>query len=134
MMTITPVSEMTAEELDRAVAVELMGWTLETMPPLRRAKEPQKMWKTGPTPSGAGSCLIALDQFSPSTNPTDDDTILFHVRETWTQDAWGTFADALISMRLQRRPPKVLNPKLLIIYHQTGDYAKAALRVARESE
>lgn len=117
-----PVSEMTAEEVDRAVVVEVLGLTESE----------------GVRDNPDVFCMIDSRVFiggrhyHPSTSPTDDYAVLEHVRDKWgsaqdKHETWWAFKDALFEIWSSR-------PMEDSTSYQPGDYARAALQAVRESE
>ncbi len=139
--TTKPVSELTNEELDRAVAVEVMERFVYP-PHVCGCYDYEAALDKGLPPCPACNFVPPPDKepmgmFHPSKNPTDDYAVLKHVRETWGRDIvkmdhFRFLLTLVWRKRFVADDSTCHCPEEL--QYQPGDYARAALQTVREGE
>lgn len=79
----------------------------------------------------SGISLIADEQFNPIINANDDQIVLNHIRETWTDKQWFEFSLTYYNT-LVERDKETGGVSLILKHHKPGDYSRAALKVLEE--
>lgn len=114
------VAWMTKEQ-NKLIAIIVMGWELYSSPDTC-----WEVWKKD------GKAIYNYD-FNPLTYANDDQIVLNHIRETWTDKQWFEFSLTYYNMLAERdKTQEIGGVSLILKHHKPGDYSRAALKVLEE--